>query len=179
MMNKQITKKQINQDSKHEIPYKSIISVAVISAGAVLYISCPSKESFQPFFDQWYETKLFPLIKRKLKGRKDTIIDPNKNDLMTWFKNATKSATNTIKSNLIFGYLFPESPKVSDTNYGFRIARIKMYVDEYPNGIELVFIGAGNTWFLNPLQGAVLTAISFAVHNDLVPNAKVEETANE
>mmetsp|Transcript_70699 Transcript_70699/g.63502 ORF Transcript_70699/g.63502 Transcript_70699/m.63502 type:complete len:147 (-) Transcript_70699:18-458(-) len=140
---------------------KRVVSITAISAavGTALYLTCPKEEEFQEYFEEWYTQNLWPVLK-KLNGEHQDA--PNENDnksvIIGWIKTTASKAANTVEKNLLFDVLFPE--KVTFEMYHLcRIAKIKLFCDEFPNGIELIFIGAGKHWFLNPAQGVVLLTL--------------------
>eukprot|EP00483_Globobulimina_turgida_P001471 UN01473 len=80
----------------------------------------------------------------------------HQNKLLKWISSTTRKVTNAVEKEALRHVVFPEDPAFV-TYHLFRTATIKMYTDQYPHGIELVFIGAGAHWFLNPLQQFVLS----------------------
>eukprot|EP00485_Elphidium_margaritaceum_P004562 CAMPEP_0202706580 /NCGR_PEP_ID=MMETSP1385-20130828/18983_1 /ASSEMBLY_ACC=CAM_ASM_000861 /TAXON_ID=933848 /ORGANISM="Elphidium margaritaceum" /LENGTH=70 /DNA_ID=CAMNT_0049365083 /DNA_START=101 /DNA_END=313 /DNA_ORIENTATION=- len=60
-----------------------------------------------------------------------------------------------VEKGVVFNMMFPDAAEFQTLHF-CQVAKIKMYLDQYPMGIELIFIGAGNHWFLNPLQNALM-----------------------
>mmetsp|Transcript_5682 Transcript_5682/g.9522 ORF Transcript_5682/g.9522 Transcript_5682/m.9522 type:complete len:155 (+) Transcript_5682:21-485(+) len=140
-----------------------LVSLAVIGVGAAasLYATCPSEESFEDFFRDWCDHTLWPIIKEKMKAnggdRRQKPGKSNKNKLVEWVKSAANKATDTIEKGLLLSALFPDGCQARFEMYHvFRTAAITMYTDQFPRGIELIFIGVGNTWFLNPVQRTIM-----------------------
>ena len=140
---------------------RGIVSVTAISAavGTALYLTCPKEEEFYEYFEEWYTQKLWPIIKAKLNGKhQNASNDNNESGIIGWIKNTANKAADAVEKGVLFNALFPEKA-VFQMYHLCRTAKIKLFCDQFPNGIELVFIGAGKHWFLNPAQSAVLLTL--------------------
>eukprot|EP01084_Bolivina_argentea_P271447 461882_1 len=139
--------------------WRSVASLTVISVGTTaLYFTCPSQDTFDEFFEKWYNEKLWPIISKQINGNcsdNNQSTKPQQNKLLKWLKSTANKATNVIEKGVLFTTLFPNQAQI-ESYYLCRVAKITMYIDQYPQGMELIFIGAGNGWFLNPLQNALL-----------------------
>eukprot|EP01083_Nonionella_stella_P019903 55249_1 len=139
--------------------WKQLSLWTAVSVGATaMYFTCPLENTFSEFFEQWYNNVLWPLIKQKINGNNngDQSNSTTENNLLKWMKSAANKATNAVQKNVLFEDMFPYEPQF-ETYHIFRVAKITMFIDQNPQGVQLVFIGVGNQWFLNPVQNVLLS----------------------
>ena len=141
--------------------WKTVGTVVGVGSGA-LFLTCPPEDSFDEFFAEYYRTKMWPIIKRKENDNPGND-DNRKSDmeLVKWLKKTANKVTDVFEKEVLFAILFPSGPKF-EMYHLFRIAKIKMYTDQCPKGFDLVFIGAANGWFLNPVQNVMFTQLCAA-----------------